>query len=188
LIGASAAVEEIEMKKLVNAIMVAGFATVLALSGGPALAQAQQTPPSNPNPSATAVGYAKEILAAKSVSNIYKDAIPNLVERTKVTLIQANLNYQKDLTDVSLKVAKDFAGRENEIGDEFAKIYAQHFTEPELKELVTFYKSALGKKLIDQEPVVFAGASQYMANWAQKLSEEINGKFRAEMRARGKNI
>jgi hypothetical protein len=175
------------MKKLVNAIVVAGFAAVLALSGGQALAQAQ-TALSNPTPSATAVGYAKEILAAKSVSNIYKDAIPNLVERTKITLIQANLNYQKELTDVSLKVAKDFAGREKEIGEEFAKLYAQHFTEPELKELVTFYKSPLGKKLIDQEPVVFAGASQYMANWAQKLSEEINGKFRAEMRARGKNI
>ncbi len=175
------------MKKLVNAIAIAGFAAVLALAGGPAWAQAQ-TAPSNPNPSAAAVGYAKEILAAKSVSNIYRDAIPNLVERTKITLIQANLNYQKDLTDVSLKVAKDFAGREKEIGEEFAKIYASHFTEQELKDLVAFYKSPLGKKSIDQEPQVFASASQFMASWAQKIGEEINGKFRAEMRARGKNI
>ncbi len=62
------------------------------------------------------------------------------------------------------------------------------FTEPELKELATFYKSPLGAKVIAQEPAAFASARQYMDQWAQKFSEEINGKFRAEMKARGKDI
>ena len=76
---------------------------------------------------------------------MYANAVPGMVERTKTTLLQSNLNYQKDLNEVALIVAKSLAGREKEIGDGMAKIYASEFTEQELKDLVTFYKSALGK-------------------------------------------
>jgi hypothetical protein len=110
------------------------------------------------------------------------------VQRTKDVLLQSNLNYQKDLDEVALKVVKDLAGREKEIGEEMARIYATSFTEQELKELATFYKSPLGTKVILQEPAAFNQARQYMDQWAQKFAEEINGKFRAEMKKRGKEI
>jgi uncharacterized protein len=165
--------------------------TLLAASAAFALfcatAQAQQ-PAAAPPPSAAALGYAKEILAAKHLEQIYQGAVPGLVQRVKDVLLQSNLNYQKDLNEVSVKVAKDLAGREKEIGDQMTKIYASLFTEQELKELAAFYKSPLGAKVIAQEPVAFATSRQYMDQWAQKFSEEINAKFRAEMKARGKDI
>jgi hypothetical protein len=168
------------MKRLVNPILIAGFAAVLMLASAPAQAQNKPTP--------AGIGYAKQILALKHVSLIYKDAVPNLVERTKITLLQTNLNYQKDLNEVALKVAKDLAGREQEIGDEFAKIYATNFTEQELKDLLAFYTSPLGQKALEQEPAAFDTARQFMESWAAKFGDEINGKFRAEMKLRGKEI
>ncbi|MES2752276.1 MAG: DUF2059 domain-containing protein [Pseudomonadota bacterium] len=170
------------MKKLSNLLLAAGAALGLVLFG--ASAQAQQAKP----PSAAAIGYAKEILVSKRVDVIYQGAVPGLVQRTKDVLLQANLNYQKDLNEVAVKVAKDLAGREKEIGEEMAKIYAAAFTEQELKELAVFYKSPLGIKTINQEPAAFNTARQYMDQWAQKFAEEINSKFRAEMKARGKEI
>ncbi|HEY0233487.1 MAG TPA: DUF2059 domain-containing protein, partial [Afipia sp.] len=134
------------MKRLVSSILIAGFAAMM-LAIVPARAQTTPTP--------AAIGYAKEILAIKNVSTIYKDAVPNLVERVKLVLVQNNLNYQKDLNEVSLKVAKDLAGREEEMGGELAKIYASQFTEQELKDLLAFYKSPLGAKSLTQEPLVF---------------------------------
>jgi hypothetical protein len=170
------------MKRFTNTLLAAGAALSLVLFC--ATAQAQQPAP----PSAAAIGYAKEILASKHVEAIYQGAVPGLVQRTKDVLLQSNLNYQKDLNEVAVKVAKDLAGREKEIGEEMAKIYASTFTEQELKELAVFYKSPLGVKVIAQEPTAFATARQFMDQWAQKFSEEINGKFRAEMKARGKDI
>ncbi|CAN5254571.1 DUF2059 domain-containing protein [soil metagenome] len=170
------------MKKLLNVLLVAGAALGLML--GSAIAQ---TPAGKP-PSAAALGYAKEILTSKNVSIIYQGAVPGLVQRTRDVLLQSNLNYQKDLDEVALVVAKELAGREKEIGDEMARIYATTFTEQELKELAAFYKSPLGVKVIAQEPVAFNQARQYMDQWAQKFAEEINGKFRAEMKKRGKEI
>lgn len=168
------------MKTTIYAALVAGFVSLIAIGS----ASAQQ----NPNPSAAAIASAQQILTAKHIDQLYKEAVPGLVDRTKFTLLQSNLNYQKDLNEVAIKVAKDLAGREKEIGDQIAKIYAQHFSEQELKDLVAWYNSPLGKKTIEQEPEIFAAARGFIDSWSQSFSEEIIDKFRAEMKARGKNI
>ena len=124
----------------------------------------------------------------KNASAMYGGAIPNMVQSVKDSVLQNNLNYQKDLNEVAVVVAQKLAGRENEISEQMAKIYASDFTEQELKDLVVFYKSALGQKLLVQEPKSIQASMSFMQGWAKNFSEEINGQFRAEMRKRGKEI
>ena len=172
------------MKSLSKILSAAGLVLGLALIGVPAGAQAPATKPASP----AALAAAREILAMKTVSTMYAGAVPNLVQRTKDALLQNNLNYQKDLNEVAVIVAQSLAGREKEIGEEMAKIYATDFTEQELKDLVTFYKSPLGQKLLTQEPRTVQSSMNYMNQWAQSFAEIVNGQFRAEMRKRGKEI
>jgi hypothetical protein len=124
----------------------------------------------------------------KSASSMYANAVPGMVEQTKNQLMQTNINYQKDLNEVALIVAQKLAGREKEIGEGMANIYASSFTEQELKDLVTFYKSPLGQKLLVTEPKAIQGSMAYINQWAQTFAETVNGEFRAEMRKRGKQI
>jgi uncharacterized protein len=124
----------------------------------------------------------------KNASAMYANAVPSIVQQTKQTLLQNNLNYQKDLDEVAVVVAQTFAGKEKEIGDGMAQVYANEFTEQELKDLVTFYKSALGQKLLAAEPRAIQFSMSYMNQWAQTFAEQVNGQFRAEMRKRGKQI
>ncbi|CAN5247561.1 DUF2059 domain-containing protein [soil metagenome] len=169
------------------------LATALAfgLAGG-APGQAQQPPQGQTRPikpaTPAAIAAAKEILTLKNASAMYQGAVPNLVQRTKDTLLQSNLNYQKDLNEVAVVVAQNLAGREKEIGEQMARIYASDFTEQELKDLVAFYKSPLGQKLLTVEPQSISASMNYMQQWAQAFAEEVNGQFRAEMRKRGKDI
>ena len=72
----------------------------------------------------------------KNAAAMYANAVPNIVEQTKNALLQNNLNYQKDLNEVAVIVAQSLAGREKEIGEGMAKVYANEFTEQELKDLV----------------------------------------------------
>ena len=139
-------------------------------------------------PSATAVGYAREILEAKNVSVIYQTAVPALVQRAKQALVSTNLNLSKDLDEAALKVAKDLAGREKEVGEQFVKIYSYTFSEPELKEILAFYKTATGKKLIELEPVAYQESNRFMTEWANAFQQEADAKMRAEMKARGKPV
>jgi len=85
-------------------------------------------------------------------------------------------------------VAQSMAGRQKEIGDGMAKIYANEFTEQELKDLVTFYKSPLGQKLLSTEPKAIQLSMAYMNKWAQVFAEAVNEQFRIEMKKRGKDI
>jgi hypothetical protein len=119
--------------------------------------------------SPAAIAAAKEILAMKNAGAMYASAVPNIVEQTKNALMQSNLNYQKDLNEVAVIVAKKLAGREKEIGEGMAKVYANEFTEQELKDLVTFYKSPLGQKLLSTEPRAIQFSMSYMNQWAQLL-------------------
>jgi hypothetical protein len=179
------------MKSFSRILSAAGLALGLALTAAPALAQ-QKQPPADATPlkpaSPAALAAAREILAMKNAAAMYANAVPNLVEQTKNGLIQNNLNYQKDLGEVAVIVAKNLAGREKEIGDGMAQIYANEFTEQELKDLVTFYKSPLGLKLLGSEPRAIQFSMSYMNQWAQQFAAVIDNEFRTEMKKRGKAI
>ena len=174
------------MKSVFRILPAAGLALALAMAALPAAAQQAAAPPKAASPAAIAA--AKEILAMKNASAMYQNAVPNIVQQTKDTLLQTNLNYQKDLNEVAVIVAKNLAGREKEIGEGMAQIYASEFTEQELKDLVIFYKSPLGQKLLAGEPRAIQSSMAYMNQWAQQFGEIVNGEFRAEMRKRGKQI
>src|SRR5437868_14046068 len=165
------------MKSLSRILSAAGLAIGLALTAVPAEAQQKNAPAATPLKPASpgAIAAAKEILAMKNASAMYANAVPNLVEQTKNVLLQSNLNYQKDLNEVAVIVAKNLAGREKEIGDGMAQVYANEFTEQELKDLVTFYKSPLGQKLLASEPRAIQFSMSYMNQWAQQFAETNNG-------------
>ena len=172
------------MKSVMKILPVAGLVLAMALGAVPAAAQQ----PAPPKASPAAIAAAKEILALKNASAMYANAVPGMVQKTKDALIGQNLNYQKELNEVAPIVAQQLAGREKEIGEGMAQAYAGEFTEQELKDLVTFYKSPLGQKLIASEPKAIAMSMSYMNQWAQNFTEVVMSAFRAEMRKRGKDI
>ena len=183
------------MKRFSGILSAVGLAVTLALSGVPAMAQAPKQgaspAPSAPplkQASAAALAAAKEILTMKNASAMYQAAVPNIVEQTKNALVQENLNYQKDLGEVAIIVNRNLTGREKEIGEGMAQVYANEFSEQELKDLVTFYKTPLGQKLLSTEPRAVQFSMSYMNQWAIAFAGTVNEEFRAEMKKRNKPI
>ena len=172
------------------ASLALSLALGLALGAVPAAAQQpqQQPAPALKPASPGALAAAREILTMKNVHTVYASAVPTIVQKTKDTLLQSNLNYQKDLDEVAVIVAQKMAGRENEVGEGMANVYANEFTEQELKDLVAFYKSTLGQKLLATEPKAIQMSMGYMNQWAQAFADQVSGEFRAEMRKRGKQM
>src|SRR5439155_26297463 len=103
------------MKSLSRILSAAGLAVGLALTAVPADAQQKNAPaattPLKPG-SPAAIAAAKEILAMKNASAVYANTGPNLGEQTKDTLMDSNLNYQKDVNDGTTIAAKEMASRE----------------------------------------------------------------------------
>src|SRR5438477_446709 len=176
------------MKSVFKILPAAGLLLGLALAGQPAAAQQQQQAPTLKQATPACMTAAREVLQMKNAAAMYANAVPNIVAQTKDQLLSTNLNLQKDLNEVAIIVAQKLAGKEKEIGEGMAQIYCNEFTEKELVDLLAFYKSPLGKKLLKSEPRAIQFSMSYMNGWAQNFAETVTGEFRAEMRKRGKQI
>ena len=82
----------------------------------------------------------------------------------------------------------DLQPRFGEISNEVAVLYAKNFTEQELKDILAFYKTPAGQKLLKAQPNIIASSMDFARNWANKLSEEVVVKMREEMKKKGHNL
>lgn len=155
----------------------------LAVVGGSHVAMAQQ---SNPTPGALAA--AREVISLKGASAIYDAIIPGVVDHAKGLFLQTNPLLGKDLNEVAAKLRTEFAPRQAELMNEAARLYASRFTEQELTDVLAFYKTPLGKKVIEEEPRILDQSMTNAQTWANRLSEELINKFRAEMKKKGHDL
>jgi uncharacterized protein len=170
----------------VSHLRAAAFALALAAFGGVAfggVAQAQQ-----PAPTPAAIALAREILILKGASEMWDPIIPNTISRARNMFLQTNINLAKDITEIADQLRAEYAPRAAELSNEVAAAYAARFTEPELKELLAFYKSPIGRKAIAEEPQVIDASAARMLEWGGKFSEEIIVKMRTEMKKRGHDL
>jgi len=122
--------------------------------GGAALAQ--------PAPSAAAISTAKELVETKGGAAMFDPVIISIVEQTKAALVQTNPQLTKDLNDVATQLRTEFTPKRDELMTQAAKLYADRFSEQELKDMLTFYKSALGKKMVAVEQQVIDETFNYI--------------------------
>ena len=79
----------------------------------------------------------------------------------------------------------DLAPRFQELVNDVAKNYATSFTEQELKDILAFYKTPAGKKLISDQPKVVDASLKFAQTWANTLSEQVIAKMRDELKKKG---
>jgi hypothetical protein len=72
--------------------------------------------------------------------------------------------------------------------NEIVQLYAQRFSEQELKETIAFYKSAAGKKVLTEEPRILDATYARLQQWAIQFQNEVMVRVRAEMKKRGHNL
>jgi hypothetical protein len=140
------------------------------------------------SPSPVALALAKEIIIAKGTSAGFDSIGPAIIERAKSTYLQLNPSLARDLNEVAAKLKLEYAPRFVEPLNEAAKAYAAKFTEQELKDILAFYKSPVGKKVVLQEPVIIEESLSGADRWAQGMLDEIGGKFRVEMKKKGHDL
>ena len=114
--------------------------------------------------------------------------IRGVVIKTRDMFMQTNFMWGKDLNEIAANLEKEYSVRTKELLDRAARIYATHFSEPELKQLLSFYQSPLGQKVIDEEPKALDESMTMAGTWADDFSTDVINKMRAEMKKRGHDL
>lgn len=156
--------------------LAAVLASVVGAGLSPARAQ---------EPSAGAVAMAKEIIMIKGGNVVFERIVPGVIENAKNAFIPTNPQLSKQLNEVAEILHKEFEPKRAEIVTEAARVFAQHFTEQELKDIAAFYRSPVGKKLAVEEPNSIDQSMRRAQAWADDLSEKVMTRFRAEMKKKG---
>jgi uncharacterized protein len=155
----------------------AAAVAVVLVAFGPA-AHSQQPP-------AAAMATARQLIAATGATTVFNPLIAGVVEQAKLLYLQQNPALAKDLNEIADKMRTDLAPRFAELSEEMARLYATHFTDQELKAILVFYQSQAGKKLLDQQPTVVDDSMKFAQEWANKLSDQVIGTMREELKKRG---
>ena len=162
------------MNRALSAVAV----TIALLAAPAAFAQ-------GPQPSAAAIATAKDLVEATGATALFSPLIAGVVEQSKLLYLQQNPMLQKDLNEIAQKMRTDLQPRFAEVINEVARQYAAHFSEQELKDILAFYESPVGKKMLSEQPKVVNGSMQFAQDWANKLSTEVTAKMRDELKKRG---
>jgi hypothetical protein len=158
------------------------FAAVLAISCLAGTAVPAQ------EPSAGALAAARDMLAAKGGNTFFDPVVPGVIESVKNSFVPTNPQLGKELNDVAALLRKDYDPKRVEIFNNVARIFAQHFTEQELKDIAAFYKTPLGQKMLKEEPAAIEQSLKTTQDWANSFSEAVTARFRAEMQKKGHKL
>jgi hypothetical protein len=153
-------------------------AVAFALGVSIPVAHAQQ-------PTATAKATAKEIAIITGSNSMFTPLIAGVIEQARLLLLQQNPNLSKVLTEISDKLRSDLQPRMDELVNEVANQYTSRFSEQELKDLLAFHKSPIGRKLMAEQPAIADASLKFAQTWANSLSDEVVGKMRDELKRRG---
>lgn len=158
-------------------LAMAALALVIAVPS--ANAQSAKTP----SPAATAM--AKELIGVIGAGQLFNPLIAGVVEQSKLLYLQQDPGLGKDLNDIAAKMRTDLQPRFGQLMEEVSRLYATHFTEQELKDILAFYHSPSGQKLLAEQPKVIDSSMKYAQSWANKLSDEVTAKMRDELKKKG---
>ena len=156
---------------------LAAVALSLALAGPAAFAQQQ--------PTAAATATAKELINVTGANGLFNPLIAGVIEQAKILYLQQNPALAKDLNEIAANLRTEMTPRMSELADEVARLYTADFSEQELKDILAFYKSPAGQKLLAQQPKVIDASMKFAQTWANKLSDEVVAKMRDELKKRG---
>jgi hypothetical protein len=152
-----------------------------------AAALAVSVPAYAQQPSAAALANAREFVNLSGATLIFSPLVSGVIEQSKMLFLQQDPSLAQDLNEISAKLRTELNPRLDELNVEMARLYATKFNDTELKEIMAFYSSTTGKKLLAEQPQVAEQSLKFAQDWSIKLSDEVVAKMRDELKKRGRN-
>ena len=115
--------------------------------------------------------FDKDILIFFKVSGVettYKSAISSMMDMMSKNMNITDNEMIKELKD-EMSTDENIA----EILNEMRIIYKKHFSQADIKGLIKFYESPIGKKLVKEQPSLMTESMEVGQNWGRSLGEKV---------------
>ncbi len=157
---------------------------VLALSlgfGAVATASAQEIAPEQ-------LALARKYVDLTNKAGIYEAILVKTAQQTSKLLSQSNPDITDKIDATIGKVLETYKGKNDELFNQFARVYATTFTQEELQQIVDFYSTPTGQKLASSALQINDGIRAVMQVYTNNFGTEFVSKVRADLKAQGYNL
>ncbi len=156
---------------------------ILCALAAPAFAQA---PAKQPTPEHVAL--ARAVLDFTGARRSFDGVLPKLIADARNTIVGMRPTLQSDLDPALTAIGEKLKNADDELVNQIALVYAQKFSEAELKDIAAFYQSSAGKKMIAEMPSVLNESYKLMQEFSQKMSVEVMTQLRTELKKKGHDL
>jgi hypothetical protein len=165
---------------LVRYAIVALAASFCLSFSGPSHAQ--------PAPTASHLAAAKELVDLTGTAREFDPLVTGVIIQSASNYLQGNPTLAKDLNEIAEQLVTEYLPRKAELPNEVVRLYASRFTEKEIRDILAFYKSPLGQKMLTESQYVVGEAIKKADALAASLRVEVSARVRAELIKRGHKL
>ena len=140
---------------------------------------------------ATTEGRAQDSIPAAARDSVKEGLIRQLLTQTKaialaITAMEANLPSQRAaMPQIPAVFWERFMvqirERTSELEDMMVPVYGRHFTTQELRELLVFYDTPLGKRLLEAQPALVQEGALAGQEWGRRIGAAVAEQLAKEM-------
>ena len=119
------------------------------------------------------IQLALDVLRVTDNETVIKTIVTTLMTQIKKIVTQRNPGHEKRLEELMDRAADQMVKRRKDLHDQVAKVYAQQFSADGLKQLLDFYRAALGKKFLSKMPIITQESVKLRQQWGRTVAIEV---------------
>jgi hypothetical protein len=142
--------------------------------------------PANADSNPEALALAKEIMQVSHASDRGDQMMTVMMKTFTTTLAASNPGKAKEVDEILNQIVLPELKRSMpDLMEQTAHTYADNFTVDDLKQLLAFYKSDIGKKLVEQQPNMIRQQALVGQAYAQSVMARVRDKMLKALQEKG---
>lgn len=163
----------------------------VALAASPALAQ-QPAPAAAPAVAATFteshLAAARDVTIGSGLSRGFEGMVPQIADQIRASISRTRPELIKDMEESLKPIIAELSKQTDQMIGVASRLFAARMTEPELKEIGTFFKSTAGQKYVNVQGPMLNELFAEMQVFSQTLGNIMMDQLRDAMRKKGHQL
>ena len=134
------------------------------------------------------LAIARKYVDLTDKSGVFASMLLSTAVDTMKTIVSLNPELVEQTDKAITKTLDSYRGKNGDLLDQFARIYALNFTPEELQQIVDFYGSPVGQKLATANATLNESIQSVVGVFDANLRREFYAKVRAELKAAGFDV
>jgi uncharacterized protein len=137
-----------------------------------------------PSPSPETVAAARELVRVMKATDQFRALLPTIIQGLKPAIVQGRPEMEKDFDAIMPIIINGAMQRLNQLADMLADVYARNFSVDEIHDLIAFYRTPTGQKLLERQPVIARAGMAAGQQFGQMLVIDLKEQITEELRKR----